>query len=126
MVLAMAALCWTAATTAWASSRNPGSGDTPPKWYGCISAPHIIFQRQGNKTRCLYRGEEIFKPLKPCLPGQAFRQDYQGTSDYCVTQVGSIVKKFTPGCPGTYKIKRRSGKDICSYKYPDQSWPAMF
>lgn len=84
-------------------------------WWKCH--PNLTLQVSGSKVRCWQAPETQYADPMNCLVGQAYRQDYAGTRDKCVTGIGPAAVAFDPACsnPRDGRLVVRRGKDRCEY-----------
>ncbi len=85
-------------------------------FWGCNSG--YSFEVRGSAARCFKPARTQTSAVESCLPGQTYRQDFQGASDMCVTGVGVGSASFPPACKAGTRLETRRGTDQCVKKIP--------
>lgn len=86
------------------------------KYFACggsIGGRQIQLQIKNDAVRCYAPAGYIHSDVGNCLPGQAYRIDYTGNADKCVTGIGTAAIAADPPCNSGHSLDRRSGKDRC-------------
>ena len=92
-------------------------------WFRCPTngIPSFELQVRSKKVRCWARGGYYYAPPNKCLPGQTYKQNYNGKRDKCVTGIGPAALSFDPSCPPGHALRVESGKDRCRKYYRARS-----